>query len=209
MDENRIGTDASMAVHVTNIVDRGYVILCDETGTPIRPPGPPGKRKNLPRQVGRYLVPTPLGSSLLELFSHDSEVSNDIESPALLSHPSIRRQMEEEVKEIAKGNIDKDAALIKNLDWFEDRYVEMEESLTRERVGEFGNKLASTNEHLRYLQKLDAFEPKLKGAAQNSNKQHNKKKPSHKKRQSANKTRYKGKRGGQKNTRRKGTKINQ
>ncbi len=83
----------------------------------------------------------------------------------------------------------------------------MEESLTRERVGQFGNKLASTNEHLRYLQKLDAFEPKLKGTVQN--KQHNKKKQSHTKRQPANKARYKGKRGGQKNTWRKGTKVKQ
>jgi hypothetical protein len=45
--------DASMAVHVSNIVDREYVVMCDETGTPLRPPLPPGKRKqSLPRQVG-------------------------------------------------------------------------------------------------------------------------------------------------------------
>jgi DNA topoisomerase IA len=36
MDENRIGTDASMAVHVSNIIDRGCVVLCDETGVPLR-----------------------------------------------------------------------------------------------------------------------------------------------------------------------------
>ena len=32
MDAHRIGTDASMAVHVSNIVDRGFVVVCDETG---------------------------------------------------------------------------------------------------------------------------------------------------------------------------------
>jgi len=160
MDSNRIGTDASMAVHVSNIVDRGYVMLCDETGQPIRPPGPPGKRKNLPRQIGRYMIPTPLGSSLLGLFDHDATASN-VDSPAMLSHPSIRRQMEEEVKEVAMGNIDKDFCLEKNLNWFEDRYAELEGSLTRERIGQFGSNLRSTRDYLRYLQRFDTFEPRV------------------------------------------------
>lgn len=162
MDLNRIGTDASMAVHVSNIVDRGYVMLCDETGVALRPPRPPSQRKNnLPRQVGRYMVPTPLGSNLLELFGH-KEDATEIESPALLSHPSIRRQMEEEVKLIAIGNIEKDFCLEKNLDWFEKRYTELEESLTYEKVGQFGKGLRTSNEYLRHLAKLGAFEPKVK-----------------------------------------------
>lgn len=147
-----------MAVHVANIVDREYVILCDESGTPLRPPLPPGKRKqNLPRQVGRYMVPTPLGSCLLQLFGHNSTVS-DVESPALLSHPSIRKQMEEEVKQIANGNIEKEVCVEKNLNWFEQRYMELEESLTRDRVYGFGKDLMQSREYLRYLQRLDAFE---------------------------------------------------
>merc|ERR1712190_635674 len=40
MDEARIGTDASMSGHVANVVDRGYVVVVDETGQPIRPPRP-------------------------------------------------------------------------------------------------------------------------------------------------------------------------
>ncbi len=161
MDANRIGTDASMAVHVTNIVDRGYVTLCDETGVPLRPPRPPSQRKsNLPRQIGRYMVPTPLGANLLELFGHDEKVSG-VDSPALLSHPSIRRQMEEEVTQIAKANIDKEFCLEKNLDWFEKRYDELEMSLTYERIGQFGKSLRSSNDQLRYLQKLGAFEAKV------------------------------------------------
>ncbi len=161
MDTNRIGTDASMAVHVSNIVDRGYVMLCDETGVALRPPLPPSQRKNnLPCQIGRYMVPTPLGSNLLELFGHEEKAS-EIESPALLSHPSIRRQMEQEVREIAIENIEKDFCLEKNLDWFEKRYTELEESLTYERVGQFGQSLRSSNDYLRYLTKLRAFEPKV------------------------------------------------
>ncbi len=162
MDLNRIGTDASMAVHVSNIVDRGYVMLCDETGVALRPPRPPSQRRNnLPRQVGRYMVPSPLGSNLLALFGHEEDAT-EIESPALLSHPSIRRQMEEEVKLIAMGNIEKDFCLEKNLDWFEKRYTELEESLTYDKVGQFGKGLRTSNEYLRYLAKLGTFEPKVK-----------------------------------------------
>ena len=150
-----------MAVHVSNIVDREYVILCDETGTPLRPPLPPGKRKqNLPNQIGRYLVPTPLGSSLLNIFGHDS-VQPDCESPAHLSHPSIRKQMEEEVKQIARREIEKDACVDDNLDWFSKRYDELERTLTRDRVLEFGEELTNTKQYLSYLTRLDAFEPKV------------------------------------------------
>lgn len=199
MDHNRIGTDASMAIHVSNIVDRGYVMLCDETGVPLRPPLPPGKRRNnLPRQIGRYMIPTPLGSSLLHLFDHHAEVA-EFESPAMLSHPSIRRQMEEEVKQIAVGNIGKEYCLEKNLEWFENRYKELETSLTRDRVGEFGRNLQSNNDYLRYLRSLGAFEPKI--AAPNSQKgQQSKSKSSfnksgnHKGLQSRNKRSYSKKR---------------
>jgi len=179
MDTNRIGTDASMAVHVSNIVDRGYVMLVDETGVALRPPRPPSQRKNnLPRQIGRYMVPTPLGSNLLKLFGHEEDAT-EIESPALLSHPSIRRQMEQEVKEIAMENIEKDFCLEKNLDWFEKRYTELERSLTYERVGKFGQGLRSSNDYLRYLAKLGAFEPKIntpnkgKQTKQTQQKKHN------------------------------------
>jgi hypothetical protein len=152
-----------MAVHVSNIVEREYVVMCDETGTPLRPPLPPGKRKqNLPRQIGRYMVPTPLGSSLLELFGHNATISEtSTESPALLSHPSIRRQMEEEVKQIARGEIEKEACVEHNLSWFEKMYSELERSLTRDRVYEFGGTLMQTKEFLRYLHRLNSFEPNI------------------------------------------------
>jgi DNA topoisomerase IA len=43
MDENRIGTDATIAAHVnvSNIFDRDYVILWNEMGVPLRQPRPP------------------------------------------------------------------------------------------------------------------------------------------------------------------------
>ena len=50
-----------------------------------------------------------------------------------------------------------------NLEWFEKRYSELEESLTRDRIYEFGQDLTASN--LKYLERLDAFEPKVHIAA--------------------------------------------
>jgi len=162
MDTNRIGTDASMAVHVNNIVERGYVALCDETGVLLRPPRPPrpGQRPP-PRQIGRYLVPTPLGMSLMDLFDKTAMghgVSQQ-ESPALLSRPAIRAQMEKEVKQIAVGERDKSECVEDNLAWFEARYHELVQSLTRQRLNEFARALRPTKDSLGYWQHLRAFEP--------------------------------------------------
>jgi len=162
MDDNRIGTDASMAVHVSNIVDRGYVTLCDETGQPLRGPRRPGQ-KQLPRQIGRYMVPSALGMALLDLFDRDERMASQgaqVESPALLSHPSIRRQMEEEVKQIAVGAFDKEYCLEKNLDWFEERYLEFERTLNNKRVKEFGSTISAMKNNVNYWRALGAFEPK-------------------------------------------------
>ena len=186
MDRNRIGTDASMAVHVSNIVDRGYVSLCDETGQPLRGPRRPGS-KPLPRQIGRYMIPTALGIGLLDIFDRndhmfqDGSGETDFESPALLSHPSIRRQMEDEVKQIAKGTFEKDYCLEKNLDWFEERYIELEGILNRKRIKDFGKSLTARKDDIRHWKALGAFEPKRVvpaqsgGENQRPNKQNNRK----------------------------------
>ena len=162
MDENRIGTDASMAVHVTNVVDRGYVVLCDELGVPLRPPMPPRPgQAPRPRQVGRYMVPTSLGMSLLHLFDGGKEMLEGAEdSLALLSQPAIRRQMEEEVKQISLGTLDKEECLRTNLVWFESRYQALVESLTKARLKDFGNQLTPLKENLKYWSNLGAFEEK-------------------------------------------------
>ncbi|CAB9507569.1 dependent RNA helicase [Seminavis robusta] len=183
MDANRIGTDASMAVHVTNIVNRGYVVLCDETGTLLRPPRPPRPgQKSLPRQIGRYLVPTSLGIGLIDLFQQQPNRphkhhhrDNDDDSVQLLARPAIRAQMEDEVKQIALGKLDKEACVAKNLAWFEGRYKELFASLSRERIQKFGKSLVPTKTSLGYWRKLGAFEApveapnKWRGGPTNSN----------------------------------------
>lgn len=160
MDTHSIGTDASVATHVNNIVERGYVVLCDENGILLRPPRPPRPgQKTLPRQIGRYMVPTTLGMELINLFEsvpfsvHDAE-----QSPALLTRPAIRAQMEQEVKQIANGKMDKDTCLQTNLKWFEDRYQEFSASLTREKVNDLGRKLMPVKDSLRYWKRMGAFE---------------------------------------------------
>ena len=171
MDENRIGTDASMAVHVNNIVERGYVQLCDETGVPIRPPRPPRPgQKPLPRQIGRYMVPTTLGMELLDLFGRfdEEEFSPTQAVPAMLSKPAIRRQMEEEVKQIAVGDLDKEECLERNLHWFESRYKELADTLTRDRINDFGSGLSQARDTLRYWRRLDAFEEATKRSNKNA-----------------------------------------
>ena len=180
MDKNRIGTDASMATHVSNIVDREYVVLCDETGVPLRPPRPPRPgQARPPRQIGRYMVPTPLGIGLLNLFGkldHNSfaDVDTGIAgkgSPALLARPSIRALMEAEVKQIATGELEKGECLEKNLAWFEARYYEFAASLTRKRLNKFASSLRPTKQSLGHWRRLGVFEPlqqphKRKGTSQ-------------------------------------------
>ena len=163
MDHNRIGTDASMATHISNIVDRGYVILCDETGLPLRPPRPP--RPGQPRPPRRYMVPTSLGMSLIDLF-HDNANTKGMahidDSLALLAKPAIRAQMEEEVKQIANGTMSKEDCLNKNLSWFEAKYHELFAALSKERINQFGRSLCKTEESLMRWRRLGAFEPAKK-----------------------------------------------
>ena len=49
--------------------------------------------------------------------------------------------MEEEVKAITLGEVDKEAWVKYNLHWFEERYSELERSLTWERVNKIGEDL--------------------------------------------------------------------
>ena len=184
MDQNRIGTDASMAQHVNNIVDRGYVALCDHAGTPLRPPPRPGQPRS-PRQIGRYLVPTPLGIALMDLFGSSGRGQGDVGennvSPVHLSRPSIRAQMESEVKQIATGSLDKASCLEKNLSWFEARYGELESSLSRQRINEFAIVLAPTKVGLLHWKGLGAFEEVSTEREQpQRNKGHNKRNSSNK-----------------------------
>lgn len=158
MDQNGVGTDASMATHVNNIVDRGYVVLCDETGVPLRHPRP-----GQPRQTGRYLVPTPLGMALMHLLGDDASSSSaettNANGVALLARPAIRARMESECKLIAEGKMDKDTCLQSNLAWFRTRYQQLADSLTHDFLKDnFAPKLCPLKDALQYWRRRRAFE---------------------------------------------------
>eukprot|EP00977_Amphora_coffeiformis_P013785 scaffold3696_cov134-Amphora_coffeaeformis.AAC.4 len=189
MDKNGIGTDASLATHINNIVDRGYVVLCDETGVPLRPfrPSRPGQPQPA-RQIGRYMVPTSLGMSVIDLFvDNKQDLSDQYKgSLALLAQPAIRAQMEAEVKQIAIGKMNKEDCLTNNLRWFEARYRELFNALNKRRVERFGRSLRQTKESLKYWRSRGAFlEAKPHGPA-------TKRLPKHNRPETTQKSRRKG-----------------
>ena len=157
MDIHGIGTDASMATHVSTIGERNYACVVDETGEPIRPPRPhrPGQPQP-PRQRGRYLVPTPLGLGMIRALQ--------TVEPELCS-PQIRARMEGEVGRIARGELDKQSTLDANIDFFRGKFDHVSS-----RVGEVQEALQATvhpnRDHLRALVRSGAFGTAAAAAAE-------------------------------------------
>jgi DNA topoisomerase-3 len=100
MEKNHIGTDASMATHINNIVERGFVKV--ETKT-------------------RKLVPVDLGKALiLGLNSIDPE----------LVDPHLRRKIETAIDLIATGHKTKDQVLKELLPIFKNKYLNYVQNFT-------------------------------------------------------------------------------
>ena len=76
MEKNGIGTDASIATHINNIILRGYVEV---------------------RDPGRQLIPTPLGYSLVKGYC-------EIDPELVL--PKVRSNIERSCDMIARGKAD-------------------------------------------------------------------------------------------------------
>ena len=62
------------------------------------------------------------------------------------------------MKQIATGKLDKVECLDKNLFWFEERYHELSNSLTPQRLKRFAHSLKPIKESLKQWRKLGAFE---------------------------------------------------
>lgn len=90
MDMNGIGTDATMAEHISTIVHRKYISRCDAQGQP--------------RGNGEYLAPTPLGHALVEGYE-------SIGLDRSLTKPFIRRDFETQLKRVADGQASKDVVV--------------------------------------------------------------------------------------------------
>ena len=99
MEKNHIGTDASMSVHIENIVKRGYVEVDDENG--------------------RRLIPTNLGRALIEALEN-------VEPDIIL--PKNRAKIEEYVSELAQGKKEYKEVLDYALEFYKNKYINVTEN---------------------------------------------------------------------------------
>ncbi|KAL4461084.1 hypothetical protein ABPG72_006463 [Tetrahymena utriculariae] len=92
MEQNGIGTDASMPQHINNIILRNYVYV------------------NIKE---RQLIPTQLGIALIHAYK---EIDNELVAPEL------RRNMEEQISQIAKGQMTKEQLVDTQIKIFKQKY---------------------------------------------------------------------------------------
>ncbi|EAS04751.2 DNA topoisomerase I (macronuclear) [Tetrahymena thermophila SB210] len=92
MEQNGIGTDASMPQHINNIILRNYVYV------------------NIKE---RQLIPTQLGIALIHAYK---DIDNQLVAPEL------RRNMEEQISQIAKGQMTKDELVETQIKIFKQKY---------------------------------------------------------------------------------------
>ncbi|KAL4496982.1 hypothetical protein ABPG72_002138 [Tetrahymena utriculariae] len=93
MEKNSIGTDASIPVHIQNIVDRKYVEIDEEN---------------------RTLIPTKLGRSLIDGYK---KIDKELVSP------QIRTQIENSVNSIASGEKEFSKVINESLGLFQNKYI--------------------------------------------------------------------------------------
>ncbi|CAK9027622.1 unnamed protein product [Durusdinium trenchii] len=97
MDQNGIGTDASIPQHIQTIQDRAYVQLHDGDGQPILPHFGPQRGKAPPKRApGRYLVPSRRGLALVKGLSA---------LDASLCEPEVRALIERECAMVATAEM--------------------------------------------------------------------------------------------------------
>ena len=101
MEKNHIGTDASMSVHIANIVHRGYVRIDDNK---------------------RMLIPTKLGKALIEALEA-------VEPDIVL--PKNRAKIEEFVSNLAEGKKEYDEVLNYALEFYKKKYYSVSSQIKK------------------------------------------------------------------------------
>ncbi|CAD7922143.1 unnamed protein product [Amoebophrya sp. A25] len=128
MDKHGIGTDASMAGHIDNVVARNY---CKVHGPCLDGSGKPGdaisnkgkgkgKTKGGERPTSRHMVPTGLGLAILDML--ERIVPDVVE-------PKVRSFMEKQCAQISNGVASKEQVVAENLQIFESRFTEFKERM--------------------------------------------------------------------------------
>lgn len=105
MDMNGIGTDATMAEHIATIITRGYIFRSNADG--VQPANA--------RTRTDYLAPSNLGQALVE--GYDS-----IGLDRSLTKPFIRRDLENQLGQVAQGLASKDTVVENSLISFKDMF---------------------------------------------------------------------------------------
>merc|ERR1712060_469315 len=133
MDKHGIGTDATMAQHIDNVVTRHYVKVCEPSEEPGKPgpmiplkgKGGKGKSKGKgkdkggkgdggpPRPKARHMVPTGLGLAILDMFQ---------KLEPSLCEPPVRAFMEKQCAQVADGVASQEAVVQENVAAFKEKF---------------------------------------------------------------------------------------
>jgi len=131
MDKNGIGTDATMAQHIDNVVARHYTKVCEPSQEPGKP-GPQildkkpnkgkgkGKDANAQKPKARHMVPTGLGLAILDMFE---KLTPDI------CEPPVRAFMEKQCAQVADGIASQEVVVRENIALFQDKFFVFQDGL--------------------------------------------------------------------------------
>ena len=113
MDANGIGTDATMAEHISKIEDREYVQTQPVGG---------GGRGRVPGNSVQQFIPTTLGVALIEGY-------DNIGLDTSLGKPFLRKEMEAGMREICAGTKSRNDFLHETLDRYRDAFVRIQQQV--------------------------------------------------------------------------------
>jgi len=135
MDKHGIGTDASIAQHVKNVIDRHYAKVCGpgedgKAGKPVPTEeqlykmrwkakkgagkaGGKGKDSRIEEPKSRHMVPTGLGLALIGSYQRLDKT---------LCEPQVRANMEQQVARIADGSESQEEVLRHNIELFRGKF---------------------------------------------------------------------------------------
>ncbi|KAG7008699.1 DNA topoisomerase 3 [Physcia stellaris] len=113
MDANGIGTDATMAEHISKIKDREYVIT--------QPRGGGGRGRGAGSSVQQF-IPTTLGVALIEGY-------DNIGLDTSLGKPFLRKEMEAKMREICAGTKSRNDFVHETLDQYRAAFVRIQQQV--------------------------------------------------------------------------------